>query len=649
MLVYVKNASFPLKSFLVSVSVGDKVARIRAQLLHILYELGKDDHQFRLRYKGKVMRDAFTISDYEINDNAVITMIPMGKSKNMLMEICSESNSFSSDMSTYGPLGSVKIALEQEVSLFDRREKWLGDFKALIYIHCMAVVLSLLTTRWYAGVWLAIFCLLAVLLVPTYSRLGGFVGNTSHIRKSFCLGAGISTVICLMIAIYFAIFEWISISNNGCVDWKMQMACSHKNIFTAVFFTLHCVVLVVTSILSWALHRNFYTEVGDLIEKCLVQERDIEQVMTAARSAKVSEKRAAACDLAALAASCDDNKFLIVAEGGLELLTMLAMLRDEVTQEHAVEALSEILTVPTIQDTFVDSGGLSMLSAVLHSHSPRAMQEAAGAIYTIVADSEENKQMVAADRGLDDLCHAAQEGSIKCQRTVSCILLELAFNADIRATMVTHPRLVKVLVHLCHSNDPDTLRFTLQTLELLAIEDSDIVCRERELLELLVDLPFRTMDERLYLLASKILLYFAENIATCEQLLKLPKVQDSLSALVRTYNAVLQKVVVKMIHCMLQSPQLRHKAQECKMDAVLDQVRDRAADRQAWDMADESLHLMTSHPLIDLPTLSTMEKLDKMKAKELSFGSRTSLGSVGEAGSCSSGGGSSDDTKKGLA
>ena len=66
-----------------SVSPGDKVARIRAQLLHILYELGKDDHQFRLRYNGQVLRDAFPLSDYDITDNAVVTMIPMGKSRDV--------------------------------------------------------------------------------------------------------------------------------------------------------------------------------------------------------------------------------------------------------------------------------------------------------------------------------------------------------------------------------------------------------------------------------------------------------------------------------------------------------------------------------------------------------------------------------------
>ena len=58
----------------------------------------------------------------------------------------------------------------------------------------------------------------------------------------------------------------------------------------------------------------------------LVQEREIEQVMMMSKSGKAKETRAAAYDLAAMATSSDDNKFRIVAEGGLEVLTKLALL-----------------------------------------------------------------------------------------------------------------------------------------------------------------------------------------------------------------------------------------------------------------------------------------------------------------------------------
>ncbi|KAL8571094.1 hypothetical protein ACOMHN_010555 [Nucella lapillus] len=645
MLIYVKNRAFPLKTFVVSVLPGDRVARIRAQLLHILYELGKDHHQFRLRYNGQIMRDSYPICDYNITDNNVVTMIPMGKSKDLLMEIRSTSSSVTSDLSVQSQLSSVKVALEKEVATFDRREKWLSTFKAILYLHCLVAILAVLTTRWYAAIWLGLFCALALFFVPTYSRLGGFVGNTSHIRQLFCLVSGIVTLMCLVVALFFSAWEWISLSNNDCSDWMLSGSCSHRNMYTAIFFTLHSLLLVLTSVLSWLLLRNFRVEVGDLIEEYLVHERDVEQVMNAARSGKAKEMRIAACDLAALAASCDDNKFLIVAEGGLEVLTSLALSRDDVIQEHAVEALSEVLTIPSVQDTFVESGGVGTLMAVLHSPSPRAMQEAAGAIYTIVADSEENKATVAADRGLDDLCHAAQNGTLTCQRTVSCIMLELAFNPDIRAIMASRRGIVRTLVELCSSNDTDTLRFTLQTLELLAIENADVICAQEELLQCLTRLPFKTMDERLYLLASKILLYFAENPTACDELLRQPSLHDALMAMVRTHNAVLQKVVVKMVHCMLESPPLRHRAIAGKLDTVLEHVRDHAADHDAWDMADECLHLMTSNPLHDLPTLSTMEKLNKMKVKDGSFGSRSSLGSEGKGGSS---GGSTDDMKKGL-
>jgi hypothetical protein len=52
-------------------------------------------------------------------------------------------------------------------------------------------------------------------------------------------------------------------------------------------------------------------------------------------------------------------------------------------------------------------------------------------------------------------------------------------------------------------------------------------------------------------------MYFWVVLQSCEQLAKQRKTRDSLMAMVRTYNAVLQKVVVKVIHCMLQESNTR--------------------------------------------------------------------------------------------
>lgn len=57
----------------------------------------------------------------------------------------------------------------------------------------------------------------------------------------------------------------------------------------------------------------------------------------------------AAFELASMAATSDDNKFLIVAENGLDSLISLSLTEDSGTQEYAAEALAELLTVPQIQ------------------------------------------------------------------------------------------------------------------------------------------------------------------------------------------------------------------------------------------------------------------------------------------------------------
>ena len=65
----------------------ETIARVRAHLLHILYELGHEDHQFRLRFKGQYLRDAYTIEDYAIVENAIIKMVPLSR-REEVRKIC---------------------------------------------------------------------------------------------------------------------------------------------------------------------------------------------------------------------------------------------------------------------------------------------------------------------------------------------------------------------------------------------------------------------------------------------------------------------------------------------------------------------------------------------------------------------------------
>lgn len=70
---------FKFRTFVTLVDPTDKIARVRAHLLHSLHEIGREDHQFRLRFKGQYLRDAFYLEDYDIGENAVIKMVPMSK------------------------------------------------------------------------------------------------------------------------------------------------------------------------------------------------------------------------------------------------------------------------------------------------------------------------------------------------------------------------------------------------------------------------------------------------------------------------------------------------------------------------------------------------------------------------------------------
>ncbi|XP_069105718.1 uncharacterized protein [Argopecten irradians] len=752
MIIYVESKAFPYKTFLTVVKPSDKIARIRAHLLHILYDIGREDLQFKLRYKGQYLRDAFFIEDYDIPENAVIKLLPVAKRNDTMLDIRSIASTMTMSVDTISTSGQqdVKVELFREIKEFIRREKMVRAFDGMIYLMFLTTCLSVFTNYWYAVAWTGVFLAFTVIFRPYYNRHGGFTGNYTQWRFLYCIffvvGAvgprlitAVKTGYLLMNVVIFIqdhgckdwvfvdvccnilqdhgckdwvfvdvccnilqdhgckdwvfvdvccnilqdhgckdwvfvdvccnilqghgckdwVFvdvccnilkghgckDWVFVDvcchilqDHGCKDWVFVDECSHKNVFTAVFYSAHSVILLASAILIGLLFVNFRLEKGDYIEKFLVQERDIELVMKSARSSKIKEKRTAAHELACMAASGDDNKFRIVAEGGLDVLMAMAHCDDDVTQEHAVEAIAELLTIQSIQDNFVDMNGVQTLTSLLHSENSRIMQEAADSLYTIVSESEENKSAVVADHGLDDLAHAAYQGTIYCQRTVASIYLELAFTPEIRAQMAARNIPAQALVHLCGSTDPDTQRYALQTFELLAIESSEMICAQEELMEVLLELPNKTLDEKLYLLAGKILLYYAENRMTCEMLVNHPSIRDTLGMFARSHDTILQKVVTKVIFCMLDTKEMKLKAKDQQLHRVLEYIRDNSLDREAWDMADQGIQAMDSDEdnLSTLPMLSTLEKLNKMGGEKQRFGSKTSLGSDEKPGASNS-------------
>ena len=79
---------------------------------------------------------------------------------------------------------------------------------------------------------------------------------------------------------------------------------------------------------------------------------------------------------------------------------------------------------------------------------------------------------------LEDLCFAANNSSISSQRIIAGIFLELAFQPEIREQLVAMNTPAVALVNLIKTNDTETQRFAIQTLELLSIESSDMICAQ---------------------------------------------------------------------------------------------------------------------------------------------------------------------------
>lgn len=633
MLLYIAAKAFPLRTFVVRVQPNETIARIRAQLLHILYELGRDSEQFRLRYKGEYLRDAYTCTDYNITESALLKMIPLSSKAQSAMDNLSISGVSEAAGSSTGLLPDVHDALTKEVKLFTRREKLLFHFKSLQYVLFMGSVLSFFTTHWYSAVWSIVLWAFAVNFCPSFTRYSGFIGKQSVYKTHFCVIYGTLSLGSAATFVYFAAGEITRLAMHGCKNPSYPDNCSSAVLYSAIFFCIHIICLLIAAILSWQLLWNMKVEYGDYVEKCLVQNRDIEQLMQAAKQHGVKVPRIAAFELATMAAASDDNKFRIVAEGGLEVLTRLALCSDEPTQEHAVETLAELMTIPAIQDTFVEMGGVRTLTALLRSKNHRIVYQVTSALSYIVSDSDDNKSFIVTGHGLEDLCYAANTDNLACQRLIAGVFLELVFDTDIRNQMASLNTPAEALITLCKSPDPETKKFALQTFELLAIESSDMICAQEELLKLLLELPSTTADTKIYILAGKILLYFAENKQSCEMMLDEPACKKSLMRYARCRDPIMQKVVIKIIFCMLESSDLRYKAEQLQLGKILTDIREQAVDRETWDMADQALQVLSSEDdILGMPEMSTKEKMDKMSAqpkveelKREMGGSRSSL------------------------
>lgn len=620
---------------------NDTVARVRAQLLHSLYEIGHSNHQFRLHFKGTYMRDSYTLEEYKILNNAVIGMVPLNDISewNKDMRFYQRENNKGDKPLDVEDL--VQVALKSEINLLEIREKILGTFKIVLLMQILLAFLSIFTVYWYFFFAYALVLLLAFNYCPTFTRIGGWVGKNSVRRQEFAIVCGVITL--LMMVTGLVLFSLIvvdlrssaypttrcanevtnclrsardSFAETVCLSYQAQ--CYETSVWTAIYFGLEILVMLVTSVFCWILFRNFKFEVGDKIESYLMQTKEINQILEASRYGNTSEKRNAAFELATMAASGDDNKFLIVSEGGLDVLVSLGLSDDTTTQEYATEAIAECLAVPAIQDQFVSIGGIRTLTALLNTKNHRTLKEAITAISYVVQDSDENKSSVVTEQGLDDLLLACKRANASGRKSLAEIYLELTDFDSTRAILASRTATTQALFHLLRrSSDDETVRMVLETLELLAIEAPGVITTNESLLMVLLELPERDFDDKLHLIAAKLLVYYAENMETCEVLASNTSTLDSLLRFAHSGDRQMLKAITAISVRMTESWQYRAQLKDEGLAELLTYIQNTSMDRETWNMAEQALQ-----------NLQNMVGDDDMKPTGLEQGSTTSLSSL---------------------
>lgn len=133
-------------------------------------------------------------------------------------------------------------------------------------------------------------------------------------------------------------------------------------------------------------------------------------------------------------------------------------------------------------------------------------------------------------------------------------------------------------------------------------------------------LPKLTDDEQLFLLAGKIILYYAENEQACQKLVESEELKPCLIEFSYSFDPLLQNVVAKIVLAMIESHENKDEIVELGLDEVLIQIKNESSDRDAWRMADHGL--MKLH---NVKPVGKQSSLSSNKSKTSSGGLVASL------------------------
>lgn len=556
MLLFVEGKSILNKTFVLSCDVSHTVARVKSLVLHILHDIGRGDHLFRLRFGPSYLREPLTLQDYSIVDLSVLQMVPISFGRCARAQTAVGPRPFTTagarqagpaEASSFG--ARTVEALKREVSIFKRRERMLEALRALLWLQLVFTVGNFVSIFWWSGFWTGLLALVSLYFLPSFAHIGGSIGRMSHRDRLLMLLYGVGFLSAALGDIAMILYIVLSLIVPHCPpssphhNSDTAFSCSYRTWFTPPLLFLQTLALAASAILALLLRANFKFEAGKLVEPTLTQTRDIEELLEIARVGRLKDKREVTFELNNIALLGDQNKMQIAAAGGLQLLISLAAGEDEVTQEYATEAMAEMLTLPSVQPDFISQGGVGTLCALLHCHNDYVVEQAVYALSYITASCHHgNRMAVVEENRLDDLLLVAQKDISATQLAISKILHDLVSCDEAIGHVTSHDQLLDTLVERAGRDYVQTKLLTLRTLEQLAKKQPDVILDRPQLIPHLLESSL--WDTPTQLSATRLLLVFAEDPEGSKQLLSHSNLLTSLQEMVPMATTTTSSVVV---------------------------------------------------------------------------------------------------------
>ena len=184
MILYIHSRVLPLNTFVINAKANWSILRIRGYLLHKLAEIGHHRHPFRLRYKGRFLRDSLTLRESGIVDTVSLELVPLATVAELQADLFWRYTRRDERDEPH------LIALEKEKAHFDRRTKMLSYLKlSLLALFPWCVFDFFMPSSSKVPLWLwglaqGAYAAVGLHFAPGYSYQSGWVGKLNQITKS---------------------------------------------------------------------------------------------------------------------------------------------------------------------------------------------------------------------------------------------------------------------------------------------------------------------------------------------------------------------------------------------------------------------------------------------------------------------------------